>query len=77
MPVLKFNFNKEIQNAYKKNMARIPNYWIALKEWTELHKALHSPLWKFLDVVFISNYTREMTLDQALRLYAKSKKVKN
>ena len=47
------------------------------KEWTELHKALHSPLWKFLDVVFISNYTREMTLDQALRLYAKSKKVKN
>ena len=47
------------------------------KEWTELHKALHSPLWKFLDVVFISNYMREMTLDQALRLYAKSKKVKN
>ena len=72
--------NKKVKPA-KEILADL-NDWLKAdkaryKEWTELHKALHSPLWKFLDVVFISNYTREMTLDQALRLYAKSKKVKN
>ena len=48
------------------------------KEWAELHKALHSPLWKIVDYAYRTrDYSDGTTVDEAIRLYAKSKKVKN